>query len=60
MAVAIIGVVFVSTLLTLFVVPCVYSLFSHLEGKHAHLVPAALAAGNEGALAAAESKKKRR
>jgi HAE1 family hydrophobic/amphiphilic exporter-1 len=31
MAISIIGGVFVSTLLTLFVVPCVYSLFSRLE-----------------------------
>jgi multidrug efflux pump subunit AcrB len=36
MAVAIIGGVVVSTLLTLFVVPCVYSLLSRVEGKHAH------------------------
>lgn len=36
MAVAVIGGVIVSTLLTLFVVPCVYSLFSKLEGKQAH------------------------
>jgi HAE1 family hydrophobic/amphiphilic exporter-1 len=36
MAVTIIGGVLVSTILTLFVVPCVYSLFSHLEGKSAH------------------------
>ncbi len=36
MAVTIIGGVIVSTLLTLFVVPCVYSLFSGLEGKRAH------------------------
>lgn len=38
MAVAIIGGVVVSTLLTLFVVPCVYSLFSHLERKRMHHV----------------------
>jgi len=36
MAVTVIGGVLVSTVLTLFVVPCVYSLFSRLEGKHAH------------------------
>jgi HAE1 family hydrophobic/amphiphilic exporter-1 len=36
MAVAVIGGVAVSTFLTLFVVPCVYSLFTHLEGKKAH------------------------
>jgi hydrophobe/amphiphile efflux-1 (HAE1) family protein len=36
MAVTIIGGVIVSTLLTLLVVPCVYSLFSKLEGKAAH------------------------
>jgi len=34
MAVVVIGGVFVSTLLTLFVVPCVYSLLSGLESKH--------------------------
>jgi HAE1 family hydrophobic/amphiphilic exporter-1 len=33
MAIAIIGGVFVSTLLTLFVVPCVYELFSHLQKR---------------------------
>jgi Cu/Ag efflux pump CusA len=36
MAVTIIGGVIVSTILTLFVVPCVYSLLSNLESKHAH------------------------
>jgi HAE1 family hydrophobic/amphiphilic exporter-1 len=36
MAVAIIGGVLVSTILTLFVVPCVYSLLSKLESKKAH------------------------
>ena len=34
MAVVVIGGVCVSTLLTLFVVPCVYSLLSGLESKH--------------------------
>jgi HAE1 family hydrophobic/amphiphilic exporter-1 len=33
MAICVIGGVAVSTVLTLFVVPCVYSLFSRLEGK---------------------------
>ena len=33
MAVAVVGGVFVSTFLTLFVVPCAYSLFSNLESK---------------------------
>jgi HAE1 family hydrophobic/amphiphilic exporter-1 len=36
MAVTIIGGVIVSTLLTLLVVPCVYSLLSKFESKHAH------------------------
>ncbi len=36
MAVTIIGGVLVSTILTLLVVPCVYSLLSNLEGRHAH------------------------
>lgn len=36
MAMAVIGGVLVSMLLTLFVVPCVYSYLSALEGKHAH------------------------
>ena len=36
MAVAVIGGVMVSTLLTLFVVPCVYSLLSRFEGKETH------------------------
>lgn len=35
MAIAVIGGVFVSTLLTLFVVPCVYELLSGFEGSHA-------------------------
>jgi len=34
MAIAVIGGVFVSTLLTLFVVPCVYELLSKFEGSH--------------------------
>jgi HAE1 family hydrophobic/amphiphilic exporter-1 len=34
MAVVVIGGVFFSTILTLFVVPCVYSLLSGLENKH--------------------------
>ncbi len=34
MAIAVIGGVFVSTLLTLFVVPCVYELLSRFEGSH--------------------------
>ncbi len=34
MAVVVIGGVIVSTVLTLFVVPCVYSLLSGLESKH--------------------------
>jgi HAE1 family hydrophobic/amphiphilic exporter-1 len=38
MAVAVIGGVLVSTFLTLFVVPCVYSLFARLGGKHEHEV----------------------
>jgi HAE1 family hydrophobic/amphiphilic exporter-1 len=33
MAIAVIGGVLVSTFLTLFVVPCAYSLFSRLEGR---------------------------
>jgi HAE1 family hydrophobic/amphiphilic exporter-1 len=33
MAIAVIGGVFVSTLLTLFVVPCVYELLSRFEGS---------------------------
>ncbi len=33
MAVCVIGGVIVSTVLTIFVVPCAYSLFSHLERK---------------------------
>jgi HAE1 family hydrophobic/amphiphilic exporter-1 len=33
MAIAVIGGVFVSTLLTLFVVPCVYELLSKFEGS---------------------------
>jgi len=33
MAIAVIGGVAVSTLLTLFVVPCIYSLFTRIEGK---------------------------
>jgi HAE1 family hydrophobic/amphiphilic exporter-1 len=37
MSVAVIGGVMVSTFLTLFVVPCVYSLLAHLEGKETHL-----------------------
>jgi HAE1 family hydrophobic/amphiphilic exporter-1 len=36
MAVAVIGGVLVSTMLTLLVVPCVYSLFTRLESKKAH------------------------
>jgi hydrophobe/amphiphile efflux-1 (HAE1) family protein len=36
MAVTIIGGVLVSTILTLFVVPCVYSLLANLESKKAH------------------------
>jgi HAE1 family hydrophobic/amphiphilic exporter-1 len=36
MAVVLIGGVMVSTVLTLFVVPCFYSLVSHLESRHAH------------------------
>ena len=36
MAVVVIGGVLVSTMLTLFVVPCVYSLLSGLESKHHH------------------------
>jgi HAE1 family hydrophobic/amphiphilic exporter-1 len=36
MAVAVIGGVLVSTLLTLFVVPCVYSLLAKFESRHAH------------------------
>jgi HAE1 family hydrophobic/amphiphilic exporter-1 len=36
MAVTVIGGVIVSTILTLFVVPCVYSLLSPFEGKHSH------------------------
>ena len=35
MALAVIGGVFVSTLLTLFVVPCVYELLSRFEGSRA-------------------------
>jgi HAE1 family hydrophobic/amphiphilic exporter-1 len=35
MAIAVIGGVFVSTLLTLFVVPCVYELLSRFEGSRA-------------------------
>jgi hypothetical protein len=38
MAVTIIGGVLVSTLLTLFVVPCVYSLLSKFESRKAHHV----------------------
>jgi hypothetical protein len=51
MSVAIIGGVIASTFLTLFVVPCVYSLFTGLERpdtldvKMAHPVPAPQAAG---------------
>lgn len=54
MAVTIIGGVIVSTLLTLLVVPCVYSLFSKLEGKAAHrgLIAAAIRTLEEKALAA--------
>ncbi len=37
MSVAVIGGVMVSTLLTLFVVPCVYSLLANLEGKETHI-----------------------
>ena len=45
MAIAVIGGVALSTLLTLFVVPCVYSLFSRIERKHYPPLPyAALAA----------------
>jgi len=36
MAIAVIGGVIFSTLLTLFVVPCFYSLMSRFEGKHQH------------------------
>ena len=36
MAIAIIGGMFVSTLLTLVVVPCAYSLMSNLERVHPH------------------------
>ena len=36
MAMAVIGGVIVSMLLTLFVVPCVYSYLSKIEGKHGH------------------------
>jgi multidrug efflux pump subunit AcrB len=60
MAVAVIGGVVVSTLLTLFVVPCVYSLLSRLEGKNTRHVPVALTAGDAVVITAAESKKKRR
>jgi hypothetical protein len=50
MAVTIIGGVLVSTVLTLFVVPCVYSLLSRLESKHAHH---AVAIADHGVLVAA-------
>ena len=36
MAIAVIGGVIFSTLLTLYVVPCFYSLMSRFEGKHEH------------------------
>jgi HAE1 family hydrophobic/amphiphilic exporter-1 len=36
MAIAVIGGVVFSTLLTLFVVPCFYSVMSRFEGKHQH------------------------
>jgi len=36
MAIAVIGGVVFSTVLTLFVVPCFYSIMSRFEGKHAH------------------------
>ena len=36
MAVAVIGGVLVSTVLTLYVVPSVYSLLSRFESKHSH------------------------
>ncbi len=39
MAIAVIGGVVVSTLLTLFVVPCAYSLFSNIEHKRYHPSP---------------------
>lgn len=52
MSVVIIGGVALSTLLTLFVVPCVYSLLSHLESsrhqKDVHEALAELAAGTDG------------
>ncbi len=51
MAIAVIGGVFVSSLLTLFVVPCVYELLSKFEGSHA----AAAARGKEIAQATKEA-----
>jgi hypothetical protein len=48
MAIAVIGGVLVSTLLTLIVVPCAYSLFSRLEGhKHQDKLADALEALGE-------------
>ena len=38
MAVTVIGGVIVSTMLTLFVVPCIYSLFVKIEGKRKKIV----------------------
>lgn len=48
MAIAVVGGVSVSTFLTLFVVPCAYSLFSRLEShEHGHALDAALKAMGE-------------
>jgi len=38
MAITVVGGVALSTLLTLFVVPCIYSLFSKIERRHYHVV----------------------
>ena len=60
MAVVLIGGVLISTVLTLFVVPCFYSLVAHLESRHAHEDRMAEALKERAALAAKEAKLARR
>ncbi|MGZ6290513.1 MAG: efflux RND transporter permease subunit, partial [Bdellovibrionota bacterium] len=64
MAIAVIGGVMVSTLLTLIVVPCAYSLASRLEGtKHAKMLEeaeAALKKGGDAEVKAAEAPERRK